>query len=68
MNVDLSFFDDKNEFVSFFSLAFRSMALDEQIRLVKQKKEEAEILRLQRFQELLKIKEQKWFVTQNVDY
>lgn len=39
---------------------FRSMALDEHIKLVKQKKEEAEILRLQKFQEQLRKKEQKW--------
>lgn len=45
----------------FFSLAGRSLALDEHIKLVKQKKEEAEVLRLQRFQEQLKKKEQKWF-------
>ena len=38
----------------------RSLALDEHIKLVKQKKEEAEILRLQRFQEQLRLKEQKW--------
>jgi len=38
----------------------RSLALDEHIKLVKQKKEEAEVLRLQRFQEQLKKKEQKW--------
>ena len=35
--------------------------MDEHIKLVKQKKEEAEVLRLQRFQEQLKKKEQKWF-------
>lgn len=39
---------------------FRSMPLDEHIKLVKQKKEEAEILRLQKFQEQLQKKEQKW--------
>jgi uncharacterized protein (UPF0335 family) len=39
---------------------FRSLALDEHIKLVKQKKEEAEILRLQKFQEQLRKKEQKW--------
>lgn len=44
-------------------LASRSLALDEHIKLVKQKKEEAEILRLQRFQEQLRKKEQKWFVS-----
>jgi len=38
----------------------RSLALDEHIKLVKQKKEEAEILRLQKFQEQLRKKEQKW--------
>ncbi|CAF3994045.1 unnamed protein product, partial [Adineta steineri] len=38
----------------------RSLALDEHIKLVKQKKEEAEVLRLQRFQEQLRKKEQKW--------
>jgi hypothetical protein len=38
----------------------RSVALDEHIKLVKQKKEEAEILRLQKFQEQLRKKEQKW--------
>ena len=42
------------------TLAGRSLALDEHIKLVKQKKEEAEVLRLQRFQEQLKKKEQKW--------
>ena len=40
--------------------ALRSLALDEHIKLVKQKKEEAEILRLQKFQEQLRKKEQKW--------
>jgi len=40
----------------------RSLALDEHIKLVKQKKEEAEILRLQKFQEQLRKKEQKWYV------
>lgn len=39
---------------------FRTMALDEHIKLVKQKKEEAEVLRLQKFQEQLRKKEQKW--------
>ncbi|UJR09714.1 hypothetical protein I4U23_013943 [Adineta vaga] len=38
----------------------RSLALDEHIKLVKQKKEEAEVLRLQKFQEQLRKKEQKW--------
>ncbi|CAF3382512.1 unnamed protein product [Rotaria socialis] len=38
----------------------RSLHLDEHIKLVKQKKEEAEILRLQKFQEQLRKKEQKW--------
>ncbi len=42
------------------SNGFRSFALDEHIKLVKQKKEEAEILRLQKFQEQLRKKEQKW--------
>jgi hypothetical protein len=42
------------------SNGLRSLALDEHIKLVKQKKEEAEILRLQKFQEQLRIKEQKW--------
>jgi hypothetical protein len=42
------------------STGLRSLALDEHIKLVKQKKEEAEILRLQRFQEQLRLKEQKW--------
>lgn len=42
----------------------RSLALDEHIKLVKQKKEEAEILRLQKFQEQLRKKEQKWYVVQ----
>lgn len=40
--------------------ALRSLALDEHIKLVKQKKEEAEVLRLQKFQEQLRKKEQKW--------
>ncbi|CAF1658959.1 unnamed protein product, partial [Adineta ricciae] len=38
----------------------RSSNLDEHIKLVKQKKEEADELRLQRFQEQLRQKEQKW--------
>ncbi|CAF3746591.1 unnamed protein product [Rotaria sp. Silwood1] len=38
----------------------RSLQLDEHIKLVKQKKEEAEVLRLQKFQEQLRKKEQKW--------
>ncbi|CAF0833826.1 unnamed protein product [Rotaria sordida] len=38
----------------------RSVNLDEHIKLVKQKKEEAEVLRLQRFQEQMRKKEQKW--------
>ncbi|CAF1096861.1 unnamed protein product [Adineta steineri] len=38
----------------------RSNNLDEHIKLVKQKKEEAEVLRLQKFQEQLQKKEQKW--------
>lgn len=41
-------------------LVIRTANLDEHIRLVKQKKEEAEVLRLRRFQEQLKKKEQKW--------
>ena len=45
-------------------IGLRSLALDEHIKLVKQKKEEAEILRLQKFQEQLKKKEQKWYVIQ----
>ncbi|CAF3822962.1 unnamed protein product [Rotaria magnacalcarata] len=40
--------------------SLRSLPLDEHIKLVKQKKEEAEILRLQKFQEQLRKKEQKW--------
>lgn len=40
--------------------AVRSANLDEHIRSVKQKKEEADELRLQRFQEQLRKKEQKW--------
>jgi hypothetical protein len=43
-------------------LGLRSLALDEHIKIVKQKKEEAEILRLQKFQEQLRKKEQKWYV------
>ncbi|CAF5140915.1 unnamed protein product, partial [Rotaria magnacalcarata] len=39
--------------------SLRSLPLDEHIKLVKQKKEEAEILRLQKFQEQLRKKEQK---------
>ncbi|CAF3376041.1 unnamed protein product [Rotaria sp. Silwood1] len=38
----------------------RSINIDEHIKLVKQKKEEAEVLRLQRFQEQMRKKEQKW--------
>jgi hypothetical protein len=38
----------------------RSNNLDEHIKLVKQKKEEADVLRLQKFQEQLRKKEQKW--------
>ncbi|CAF2399776.1 unnamed protein product [Rotaria sp. Silwood2] len=38
----------------------RSVNIDEHIKLVKQKKEEAEVLRLQRFQEQMRKKEQKW--------
>ena len=38
----------------------RSNNLDEHIKLVKQKKEEADELRLQKFQEQLRKKEQKW--------
>lgn len=36
--------------------------LDEHIKLVKQKKEEVDSQRLQRFQEQLRKKEQKWYV------
>ena len=38
----------------------RSNDLDEHIKVVKQKKEEAELLRLQKVQEQLRKKEQKW--------
>jgi hypothetical protein len=41
-------------------VGLRSLALDEHIKLVKQKKEEAEVQRLQRFQEQLRKKEEKW--------
>jgi hypothetical protein len=37
-----------------------SINLDEHIKIVKQKKEEADVLRLQKFQEQLRKKEQKW--------
>jgi hypothetical protein len=43
----------------------RSNNLDEHIRLVKQKKEEANVLRLQRIEEQLRKKEQKWYVMIN---
>jgi hypothetical protein len=38
----------------------RPINYDEHIKLVKQKKEEADVLRLQKFQEQLRKKEQKW--------
>lgn len=38
----------------------RSLNLDEHIKSVKQKKEEVDVLRLQKFQEQLRKKEQKW--------
>jgi len=41
-------------------VGIRPVNLDEHIKLVKQKKEEADVLRLQRFQEQLRKKEQKW--------
>ena len=50
----------RQRLVTLVVLGFRSLALDEHIKLVKQKKEEAEVLRLQRFQEQLRKKEQKW--------
>ncbi|CAF3965367.1 unnamed protein product [Rotaria sp. Silwood2] len=40
--------------------SLRSLPLDEHIKLVKQKKEEADVLRLQKVQEQLRKKEQKW--------
>lgn len=49
--------------VNWFSLGARSVNLDEHIKLVKQKKEEADELRLQKFQEQLRKKEQKWYVS-----
>jgi hypothetical protein len=56
-----SYFDEKkNVFFKRFFLGLRSMGLNEHIKLVQQKKEEAEILRLQKFQEQLRKKEQKW--------
>ncbi|UJR36390.1 hypothetical protein I4U23_029114 [Adineta vaga] len=42
------------------TIGARSVNLDEHIKFVKQKKEEADELRLQRFQEQLRKKEQKW--------
>lgn len=38
----------------------RSITLDDHIKSVQQKKEEVDILRLQKFQEQLRQKEQKW--------
>ena len=38
----------------------RSLNLDEHMKSVKQKKEEVDVLRLQKFQEQLRKKEQKW--------
>jgi hypothetical protein len=42
------------------SIGNRKCTLDEHIKSVKQKKEEADELRLQKFQEQLRKKEQKW--------
>jgi hypothetical protein len=42
------------------SAANRKSTLDDHIKSVKQKKDEADELRLQKFQEQLRMKEQKW--------
>ena len=52
-------FNDRSPCVSF--LGSRALSLREHMKLVKQKREEADVNRLQRFQEQLRKKEEKWY-------